>query len=173
MKAKLPYLVVSALVLALDQWSKLLVKKHLALYEVYPVIPELLNMTHVKNTGVAFGMLAAHGDRFGTFLLIGLGLVALTFVGLYFHWTPASDRMLLCALALVVGGAIGNLIDRVQQGSVTDFIDFYYGTYHWHTFNVADSAISVGIGLMLLSSLLAPSVEEATDGDGETREADA
>lgn len=173
MKAKLPYLALSLVVLVLDQWTKWLVEDRLALYEVFPVIPDLLNMTHVQNTGVAFGMMASHGDARGTYMLIGLGLVALAFVGLYFHWTPASDRMLLTALGLVVGGAVGNLIDRIHQGSVTDFIDFYYGTYHWHTFNVADTAISIGIGLMLLSSFTAPPEAPPEPQDAPTDAAEA
>lgn len=166
LKAKSPYLLLSLIVLILDQGSKWWVETRLSLFEVEPVIPNLLNLTHVQNTGVAFGMMAAHGDKTGTWLLIGLGLAALGFVAAYFYWVPLWDRMLLTALGLVVGGAIGNLIDRVQHGGVTDFIDFYYGTYHWHTFNIADSAISVGIGLMILSSFRKPP-EGAEEGSGD------
>jgi signal peptidase II len=72
---------------------------------------------------------------------------------IYFWRTPARDRLLLVALALVLGGAIGNLTDRVAGGAVTDFIDFYSGTYHWHTFNVADSAITIGLVLMAWDAL--------------------
>ena len=168
LKPKAPYLLISALVLVLDQWSKWWIENRLALFEVQTVIPNFFNLTHVQNTGVAFGMFAAHGDNTGTLVLVALGLAALGFVGLYFYWVPLWDRMLLTALALVVGGAIGNLADRVHQGSVTDFLDFYVGTYHWHTFNVADSAISVGIALMLLSSFRQPppgiEIEEADAG---------
>lgn len=163
MKAKLPYLALSVIVLVLDQWTKWLVEARIELHEVYPVIPDLLNMTHVQNTGVAFGMMASQGERSGTLMLLGLGLVALFFVGLYFYWTPPEDRMLLTALGLVIGGALGNLLDRYLQGSVTDFIDFYVGTYHWHTFNIADTGISIGIGLMLLSTFLAPSAAAEED----------
>jgi signal peptidase II len=80
-------------------------------------------------------------------------LAALTAVGIYFWFTPSRDRMLLIALALVVGGAVGNLIDRVVAGAVTDFIDIYVGTHHWPSFNIADSAISIGIALMALDSV--------------------
>ena len=167
LKQKAPYLIITVAVLILDQWSKWWIEDRLALFEVEPVIPDFFNLTHVQNTGVAFGMLASHGDNTGTMLLIGLGLAALGFVGFYFYWVPLWDRMLLTALALVVGGAIGNLIDRIHQGSVTDFLDFYVGTYHWHTFNVADSAISVGIALMLLSSFRSPPepVQEAEESE--------
>ena len=93
---------------------------------------------------------------------------ALAIVGVYFHRTPASDRVLLTSLALILGGAVGNLADRVLQGAVTDFIDFYFGSYHWHTFNIADSAITVGIAVMLLASF-----RKAPEEAAEPREAAA
>jgi len=86
-------------------------------------------------------------------VLIAAGLLALVVVAIYFRQTPENDKLLLWSLALILGGALGNLLDRIATGSVTDFVDLYVGTYHWHTFNVADSAISVGIGLMLLDLL--------------------
>ena len=79
---------------------------------------------------------------------------------------PLEDRFLLLALGLVMGGAVGNLVDRMANGGVTDFIDAYYGTYHWHTFNIADSAISVGIGLMILSAFLQPPPPATVGVDG-------
>ncbi len=147
------YLLISIAVLALDQWSKWLVELHLPLYFREPVIPGLLNLAHVRNTGVAFGMFANHGSSaIGTWVLSLLGLGALTFVLVYFSRVPEDSRLLLVALTLVLGGAVGNLLDRITTGGVTDFIDFYFRDYHWHTFNVADSAITIGIGLMLISS---------------------
>lgn len=146
------YLLISLAVLVLDQWSKWLVELHLPLFTSKTVIPKLLSFTHVQNTGVAFGLFAAHGNAVGTWILTGLGVFALTFVGFYFRMVPTKDRALLVALALVLGGAVGNLLDRVAQKAVTDFIDFSIGTYHWHTFNVADSAITVGIVVMIVAS---------------------
>ncbi len=151
-RAKARYLLLSLAVLVLDQWSKWLVELHLGDHASIEVIPGLLNLTHVKNTGVAFGLFAAHGSFTGTAILTALGLGALLFVGYYFWLTPRSDRLLLVALALILGGAVGNLWDRVLRGAVTDFVDFYFGTYHWHTFNVADSAITIGIALMILGT---------------------
>ncbi|MFL6195421.1 MAG: signal peptidase II [Thermoanaerobaculia bacterium] len=148
---KLRYLLVSLAVLVLDQWTKWLVEAHLPHHTAQPVIPGFLNLTHVRNTGVAFGLFASDGAA-GTWLLTALGLGALIAVGLYFWFTPSRDRMLLVALALVVGGAIGNLVDRVTSGAVTDFIDVYVGLHHWPSFNIADSAISVGIVLMAIDS---------------------
>lgn len=146
------WLLLSLVMLVLDQWTKWLVELHLELYASHEVIPGLLNFTHVQNTGVAFGLFAARGDFTATMVLTAFGIAALLFVAYYFWIIPLADRMLHAALSLVIGGAIGNLLDRISQGGVTDFIDFYYGSYHWHTFNIADSAITVGIVLMILGT---------------------
>lgn len=148
---KLRYLLVSLGVLVLDQWTKWLVEAHLPHHSAHEIIPGFLNLTHVRNTGVAFGLFASEGGGNGLLLTL-LGLGALAAVGVYFWFTPTRDRMLLMALALVVGGAVGNLIDRVSSGAVTDFIDVYVGSHHWPSFNVADSAISIGIVLMAIDS---------------------
>lgn len=149
------FLFLSLLVLVADQWSKWLVERHLPLHQPMEIIPGFLNFTHVQNTGVAFGLFADSGSSRGPLILTALGLLALAVVGLYFWRTPSRDRLMLTSLALILGGAVGNLMDRVATGSVTDFIDAYIGTYHWHTFNVADSAITVGICLMAIDVLLA------------------
>lgn len=149
---KLRYLFVSVAVIVLDQWTKWMVEVHLPHHAAHPLIPGFLNLTHVRNTGVAFGLFASEGMAGGSWLLTLLGLAALTAVGVYFWYAPARDRLLLVALALVVGGAIGNLIDRVSSGAVTDFVDVYVGLHHWPSFNVADSAISIGIVLMAIDS---------------------
>jgi signal peptidase II len=150
---KLRYLFLSLAVIVLDQWTKWLVEVHLPHHAAQPVIPGFLNLTHVRNTGVAFGLFASEGAASGSGLLIVLGLIALGAVSVYFWFTPGKDRLLLLALSLVVGGAIGNLIDRVSSGAVTDFVDVYIGDHHWPAFNVADSAITIGILLMALDSL--------------------
>jgi signal peptidase II len=151
--AKAGFLLVALAVLAFDQWTKWLVEAHLPHLSSTEVIPGLLNFTHVRNTGVAFGLFAANGHDLHTLALSLVGLLALAVVLVYFWRTPASDRLLLTALALVLGGAVGNLADRIAGGAVTDFIDVYVGTYHWHTFNVADSAITIGLVLMAWDAL--------------------
>jgi len=161
---KARYLLLSLAVLVLDQWTKWLVESHLSDHASVTVIPNLLDFTHVRNTGVAFGLFAARGDATATWILTGLGLAALAFVGYYFRIAPASDRTLMAALALILGGAVGNLIDRILRGGVTDFVDFFFGSYHWHTFNVADTAITVGIGLMILGAFRHRHAEEAPAG---------
>jgi signal peptidase II len=150
--SKLRYLFVSLGVIVLDQWTKWLVEIRLPHHEAQTLIPGFLNLSHVRNTGVAFGLFASQGMTGGSWLLTVLGLAALTAVGVYFWYAPSKDRLLLIALSLVVGGAVGNLIDRVSSGAVTDFIDVYVGAHHWPSFNVADSAISIGIVLMALDS---------------------
>jgi signal peptidase II len=152
-RSKGSFLLAALAVLGLDQWSKWMIEAHLPQYASETLIPGLLNFTHVRNTGVAFGLFASHGDTLRTLALSGLGVLALGIVLAYFWQTPATNRLLLTALALVLGGAVGNLMDRVASGGVTDFIDFYFGSYHWHTFNVADSAITVGLILMAWDAL--------------------
>ncbi|HSM50846.1 MAG TPA: signal peptidase II [Thermoanaerobaculia bacterium] len=152
--AKPVYLLISLAVLALDQWSKWLVERHLPLHAAEPVIPGVFYLTHVRNTGVAFGLFAERGAGGGMLALVLLGFAALTVVGIYFWKTPRESRLLLTSLALVLGGAVGNLLDRIAAGAVTDFLGVFLGSYRWPDFNVADSAISVGLTLLLLESLL-------------------
>ena len=148
------YLLLALGVLGLDQVTKGLIEAGYALHTSREIIPGFLNFTHVRNSGVAFGLFSSMGDGFsGMVLLSLLGLAALAVVGVYFWRTPRSDRLLLFSLGLILGGAVGNLVDRLGSGGVTDFIDVCVGTYHWHTFNVADSAITVGIVLMAVDLL--------------------
>ena len=149
---KSPYLLIGLAVLALDQWTKWLIEAHLPEQTSHEVIPGLLHISHVRNTGVAFGMFARDGRDGSSWVLSLFGLVALGLIAFLFHRTPAKDRGLLAALSLVLGGAIGNLFDRISSGAVTDFIAVYIGSYRWPDFNVADSAISVGLVVILLDS---------------------
>jgi signal peptidase II len=152
-RVKSRFLLLSLVILVLDQWSKWWIEQTLPYPSSKSIIPGLLNLTHIRNTGVAFGLLPAHGELTGTLMLAGMGLVALGVVGYYFRRTPDNDLFLLTALSLILGGAVGNLIDRLAAGAVTDFVDVYVGVHHWPAFNVADSAISVGIVFLVLDSL--------------------
>lgn len=153
-RQKAGFLLVALAVLAFDQWTKWLVEVHLPRLSSVRVVPGFLNFTHVRNPGVAFGLFASSGGGdVHTLALSLVGALALAVVLVYFWRTPARDQLLLVALALVLGGAIGNLTDRIASGAVTDFIDVYVGTYHWHTFNVADSAITSGLLLMAWDAL--------------------
>lgn len=128
-----------------------MIEAQLPLHETRGIFPGL-NLTHVKNTGVAFSLLDSRGEALGTYALIAFGFGALIVVAVYFWRTALTERCLLTALALIMGGALGNLLDRLLSGSVTDFVDVYFGNYHFYIFNVADSAISIGAVLILLGS---------------------
>lgn len=150
--SKTPYLLFALAVLVLDQWTKWLIETHLPEQTSHEVLPGFLHISHVRNTGVAFGLFATPGRAGSSWLLTLFGLVALGLIAVLFRRTPVRDRVLLGALALVLGGAIGNLIDRIWSGAVTDFIAVYIGNYRWPDFNVADSAISIGLVLILFDS---------------------
>lgn len=173
LRHKLRYGYLSLAVLVLDQWTKWMIEIHLPQSVSQPVIDGLLNLTHVQNTGVAFGLFARHGANGGSWLLVVLGVVALAAVILYFRFAPPTARLLLTSLALIVGGALGNLIDRLSSGAVTDFVDIYVGTYHWPAFNVADSAITIGICLMILDTFRPHHHADRTEADDDVAAANA
>jgi signal peptidase II len=144
---------VAGVALLLDQAAKYAVKKFTEPGAMHELIPGLLNFVHTTNPGVAFGILADSQARWRTPLLIGVSVAVMAFI----VWLIATDRaggaLGQFGVALVLGGAAGNLYDRVMRQSVTDFIDLHLGAYHWYTFNVADSAIVIGAGLIVLELL--------------------
>jgi len=136
---------VAGAVLVLDQATKALVLKHLPLGESLPVIPGFFDLTHVHNPGGAFGFLSGMSAEFRGLLFVAVSLLAVALI-LYFYWqTPVRQRLLAVGLSLIFGGAVGNLVDRIRFGIVVDFLDLYAGELHWPAFNVADSAITVGV----------------------------
>lgn len=137
--------VISAVIVVLDQVSKAIVLTNLALHESIPVINGFFNLTHIMNPGGAFGLFAEHSPEIRKFLFLFVSsLVALMILWLY-RKTAHTHRFLSFGLAAVFAGAVGNLIDRFRFGKVVDFLDFYLGSYHWPAFNVADSAITIGM----------------------------
>jgi signal peptidase II len=142
------------LVIVLDQLTKLWVVDHFILYESIEVIPGFFNLTYLTNTGAAFGILAGHPSWWRQFFFIGVAIVALAAIFFLHRKIRAESRWYTVSLALIAGGAVGNLIDRVRLGSVVDFLDLYLSTHHWPAFNVADSAITVGVGIFLIVNLL-------------------
>jgi len=137
--------VVAGSILILDQVTKALILAHLPLGGSIPVIRGFFDLTHVHNPGGAFGFLAGMSAEIRSLLFIAVSLVAAGLI-LYFYWqTPLGQRFLSVGLALIFGGAVGNLVDRMRFGIVVDFLDVYAGTLHWPAFNVADSAITVGV----------------------------
>jgi signal peptidase II len=153
--------VIALSALALDRWSKWMVETHLGDDSVKTVIPGFFNVIRSENTGVAFSMFAEGGGRWHTIGLVTLSLTAILVLAFMLWKIERLDRISAVALSLIFGGAIGNVWDRVHAGAVTDFLDFYFGTYHWYTFNIADSAICTGAGLLLLSMFLTRNQQEA------------
>lgn len=148
-----PELWLSAFVVVADQLAKAFVRAKVPLHDSISVISGLLDITRTHNSGAAFGMLNSVEFPYKPAVMVLVGLVALTAVGLYAATLPAEQRVARLGLALILGGAFGNLIDRALTGYVVDFVDVYWHDYHFWAFNVADSAITVGVVLMLLDVL--------------------
>lgn len=142
------------LVVLLDQITKMIVLRMIPEYERIVVISGFFNLTHVHNPGGAFGFLAQNGAAWRHWLFLGAAFFALGIILYFYHRTPRTLPWLAGSLAMIFGGAIGNMIDRIRFGEVVDFLDVYIASYHWPTFNVADSAVSVGIGIFILHILL-------------------
>lgn len=146
---KLGYLVAAFAVFLLDQASKAWARKTLRFGDEVTVIPNFLNFIYAENTGVAFSQLSNGGDA-GRWMLSAVAGVAAIFVLYYFWRTPKENDRLLGACALLLAGIVGNFTDRVRLGYVIDFVDVQFGNWHYPTFNVADSAICIGAGLLIL-----------------------
>jgi signal peptidase II len=154
---RIHYLVLAAAVIILDLWTKALVLARIDLHETIPVIPHFFQLVHVRNTGAAFGIGANAASRIVP-LLLNLGAIAVfCVVVVYALRSAVTDRLLQTGLHLILGGAIGNLLDRFRFGYVVDFLDVFVGIKHWPAFNVADSAICIGIALLFLDMRKKPS----------------
>jgi signal peptidase II len=159
---KLGYLLAAGAVFMIDQTSKAWAVRRLRLGDVKEIIPNFLNFAYAQNTGVAFSMFDSHGDT-GRWGLSIVAIVAATLV-LYFFWrTPRSDDRMLGALALLLAGIVGNVVDRTRLGFVVDFIDVQFGNWHYPTFNVADMAICLGAGLLILDMFLSKKKTDAPE----------
>jgi signal peptidase II len=137
-------------IVILDQVAKAIVRASLQLHESVTIVPGFLNLTHVRNTGAAFGLLNSADIPLKPALMTGIALVALIAIGYYALQTTSREPFARLGLTLILGGAVGNLIDRITAGYVVDFVDVYAGDWHFWAFNVADSAITVGAGLLIL-----------------------
>jgi signal peptidase II len=139
-------------IVVLDQATKWLVIRRLPLYEDVPLISGLLSLQHVRNSGAVFGFLSGWNIPGKPYLFALLSTVALVALTYYARTIPKEERLPRFALGLVIGGAIGNLIDRVRFGYVVDFVKMFWGTHVWPNYNVADSAISIGLVLLVVDS---------------------
>lgn len=142
-------LLISGGIVVLDQISKAMVQNALPLYHSITVIPGFFDITHVHNPGGAFGFLAGASRTVRTLMFLVVSLLAVVLILWFFFNTPSTHPWLAGGFALILGGAAGNLIDRIRFGKVIDFLDLYVGNLHWPAFNVADSAITVGIGIFI------------------------
>jgi len=159
----LKWLWLSLITLILDQWSKIAINGSMQLYESIALIPGF-NLTYVHNTGAAFSFLSEAGGWqrwFFAFMAFAISIV----LTIWLYRLKRNEILLAFALSLVLGGAIGNLIDRVAYGYVIDFLDVYYKTWHWPAFNIADSAICIGVFLMLLESFGIGAADEVEESD--------
>ncbi|MBW1896780.1 MAG: signal peptidase II [Deltaproteobacteria bacterium] len=146
MKKRTHHLLWPALaVTLLDQISKIILVRAMPVHDSVPVINGFFNLVHVRNRGMAFGMMNRPGGGFVFYFLIAATLGAIVLLLFWFRKLKDEDHRMIPGLSLILGGAIGNLIDRIRLGEVIDFLDFYIGQYHWPAFNVADSAITVGV----------------------------
>jgi signal peptidase II len=157
---------VVSLVLLLDQATKLHIHHTFMLHESRPVIADFFHLTYVRNSGAAFGLLARQSAAFLRVFFPAVTVLAIVMLVLYFKHTPRQQILTLSGISLIVAGALGNGIDRLWLGQVIDFLDFFWGTYHWPAFNVADSAICVGVGCLLLDAFChLPSSSTTADAD--------
>lgn len=146
-------LLIAGVIVVLDQVVKTMVRSAFELHESMPVIPGFFDLTRVHNSGAAFGFLNAVDFPFKDVLLAVVAAVALAGLAAYGATLPADQRLARVGLALIVGGAAGNLIDRIGSGYVLDFVDVYWRGWHFWAFNVADAAITIGVSLMILDLL--------------------
>jgi signal peptidase II len=147
------HFLIAALVVVFDRLAKWVVDKNIALHESITVVPGFFHLTHVENRGAAFGLFAESPSEWKIAVLVLFSLVALVVVSALLWKNSHAMTTTGVGLALILGGALGNLWDRLLSGQVVDFLDFYVGSYHWPAFNLADSAIVVG-ALLLVSEIL-------------------
>ena len=138
------FIIPALVVIILDQVSKLIVAGSIKYYESIPVIEGFLNLVHVRNRGMAFGLMNRPDAQITFYILIAVTIAAVILLFFWFNSLKGRDRKLILGISLIVGGAVGNLIDRVRFKEVIDFLDFFIGKYHWPAFNLADSSITVG-----------------------------
>src|SRR6266404_6759150 len=151
--ARAMYLLIALIVVLLDRWSKHVVAQRIALYSHIQIIPVFFRLSHSENTGAAFSLFADSPAPWKTAMLIAFSAIALVVVSVLLWKNHHAHVVTGIGLSLIMGGALGNLWDRLARGRVVDFLLFYYKRYQWPVFNLADSAIVVGAGLLVLEIL--------------------
>jgi signal peptidase II len=155
---------ISGVLVIADQVTKAVVHRAMTLHESIPVIPSV-SLTYTRNPGAAFSLLADTNPTFRGWFFLVVSVVALTLITVFLRRVERGDWWTLIGLSLILGGAVGNLIDRIRHGEVIDFIDLYLGRYHWPVFNLADSGITIGMVMLLGHALLQrrPEVRQTAD----------
>ncbi|MDY6838497.1 MAG: signal peptidase II [Thermodesulfobacteriota bacterium] len=144
----------AGIIVVLDQVTKAIVVHAFSLHESLVVIPGLFSLVHIRNTGGAFGLLAGDATGMRTLFFLAISVLALVIILIFYSRVTPGKPWIGGAFAMIFGGALGNLIDRLRFGEVVDFLDFYIGNTHWPAFNIADSAISVGAGTLFVLALM-------------------
>jgi signal peptidase II len=160
-KSYLIFFITAVVLVVLDQLTKSIVASALQLHDAVPLINGLINLVHVRNPGAAFGFLAKAPVWFRSVFFIAVTLGAMVLILFYLRQTREADMGQVVALSFIFAGAAGNLIDRIRFGEVIDFIDVYVSTHHWPAFNVADSAITVGAVLLIISLIKRPKEKQS------------
>ncbi len=161
MRRDYPIFIGAALtILFLDQLSKWLVLNHLELHQARSIIPGFFNLVLVKNRGMAFGIFSQTRSGFPYYFLLGTTMGAIAVILFFFCWTKRNRIWLTIGLSIILGGAVGNFIDRVRFGYVIDFLDFFLKDYHWPAFNVADSAVTAGTFWLFINIMKGKSLKE-------------
>jgi signal peptidase II len=161
--ARATYLLIALIVVLLDRWTKHIVAQRISLYSHIQIIPGFFRLTHTENTGAAFSLFADSTAPWKTGLLIGFSVIALLVVSVLLWKNNPAHIVTGIGLSLIMGGAVGNLWDRLARGRVVDFLLFYVKRYQWPVFNLADSAIVVGAGLLVLEIVFAKSHNERSN----------
>ena len=146
--------IIATSIAVIDQGTKILVQQFLPLHTSITIVPSVLDFTHVRNTGVAFGLFSTVGFPFKSTVMLIIAAAALSVIVVYAAGSTSNGRIAQVGLGLIIGGALGNLIDRAMTGYVVDFIDVYWQSYHFWTFNLADSAITVGAAFLIIDTLM-------------------
>jgi signal peptidase II len=144
---------IAAVIIALDQLTKYLINATVPLYARIEVLPGLLDIIHIRNSGIAFGLFKQFGSEYRVLSLAAITAVTLLLIAYLTTQVRQQHRLEITSLSLILGGAVGNLIDRFRVGEVIDFVDVYWRTWHWPAFNLADSAISIGMVLFLFCEI--------------------
>ena len=146
--------VISSSLIVVDQYTKFMITLHIPLSYSVNVVEGFFNLTHVRNSGVAFGIFSEQNSQLKPYLLIFVSIIAIIAILVIFHQTGKEKRLVQGGLVLVFSGAIGNLIDRVLHKEVIDFIDIFFNNRHWPAFNVADACITIGVMLLAVDLLV-------------------